>query len=91
MSHSVIIYPNGMVEVTTGYDNDEDDLDTENATFVENTEEDEDLVSDALDVLDEHFAAAPVVKKLIEVIRDLAWENAMAAATQDGEAAMKVG
>ena len=68
MSHSIIIYPNGMVEVTAGYDNDSDEP---VAYGVEDTEEAEDVdpVSDALDVLDEHFANHGGIRVHLQVIR----------------------
>ena len=65
MSHSIIIYPNGMVEVTAGYD----EVDEPVAYGVENTEDDSDPVSDALDVLDEHFANHGGVRVHLQVIR----------------------
>ena len=65
MSHSIIIYPNGMVEVTAGYD----EVDEPVAYGVENTEDDSDPVSDALDVLDEHFANHGGIRVHLQVIR----------------------
>ena len=65
MSHSIIIYPNGMVEVTAGYD----EVDEPVAYGVENTEDDSDPVSDALDVLDEHFANHGGSRVHLQVIR----------------------
>ena len=68
MSHSIIIYPNGMVEVTAGYDNDSDEpvaygvVDTKEAAEV-------DPVSDALDMLDEHFANHGVMRVHLQAIR----------------------
>ena len=65
MSHSIIIYPNGMVEVTAGYDCEEEPI----ACGVEDTETDVDPVSDALDVLDEHFANHGGIRVHLQVIR----------------------
>ena len=65
MSHSIIVYPNGMVEVTAGYD----EVDEPVAYGVENTEDDSDPVSDALDVLDEHFANHGGIRVHLQVIR----------------------
>lgn len=61
MSHSVIVYPNGMVEVTAGYDEDDED--------VCDVDEVVDPVSDALDVLDEHFENHGGARVALDIVR----------------------
>ena len=110
MSHSIIIYPNGMVEVTAGYDNDSDEpvaygvvdtkeaedvdpvaaatdvlwhhfradeealdairiLDEKNINARQAARDAADPVSDALDMLDEHFANHGVMRVHLQAIR----------------------
>ena len=63
MSHTTVVYPNGMVEVVF------DDEDAELGSCVEDTETDP--VSDALDVLDEHFENHGAARLRIEALRTL--------------------
>ena len=62
MSHTTVVYPNGMVEVV--FDDEDAEL---GCCGVEDTETEP--VSDALDVLDEHFANHGGIRVHLQVIR----------------------
>ena len=64
MSHTTVVYPNGMVEVVF------DDEDVElGCSGVEDTETD--TVSDALDVLYEHFENHGAARVMIKALRTI--------------------
>lgn len=65
MSHTTVVYPNGMVEVVF----DDEDAELGSCGMVEDTEADP--VSDALDVLDEHFENHGAARLRIEALRTI--------------------
>ena len=77
MSHTTVVYPNGMVEVV--FDDEDAEL---GCCGVEDTETDP--VSDALDALDEHFENYSTARFMIQALRTIHADTSPGSAIDTG-------